>query len=112
MSKKRKTYYLEEKVIHKVKSFAQEQSTSENDAFERAVDVYEKMFQRASEYTPIPNDQVPLLLEAVDNLIYNSTRILETLPNNPLNQPVQESIEERIRLLYVIRNNFIENTKK
>jgi hypothetical protein len=104
MAKKRKTYYLDESTIQQVKQYAQELNLSENDAFERAVEVFEKFYYNADQYLPLPAHFTPLLLEAVDNLIYNSKRVLETLlPNEPRNENIHGAIEMRIQHLYEIR---------
>lgn len=109
MGKKRKTYYLDETTIQKVKSFAQQQQISENDAFEKAVSIYEKFFEQVDQYLALPKAYQPLLLEAVDHMIYQSKRMMETpYPDPQLAQNVQESLSARVSYLYEIRKVLIE----
>ncbi|WP_134701395.1 hypothetical protein [Ammoniphilus sp. YIM 78166] len=104
MGKKRKTYYLEEATIQKVKYHAQEQQISENEAFEQAVLIYEQFYRNAEQYVAIPRLYQPLLLEAVDHMIYQSQRMMETpYPDANLAQQVQESLRARINYLFEIR---------
>lgn len=109
MGKKRKTYYLDEETIQKVKLFAHQQQMSENDAFEKAVSIYEKFFEHANQYLALPKPFQPLLLEAVDHMIYQSKRMMETpYPDPQLAQNVQESLSARISYLYEIRKVLTE----
>lgn len=109
MAKKRKTYYLDEETIHKVKAYAHQQNISENDAFEKAVDVYEKFRHEAEMYQPIPKIHKPILLEAIDNMIYQSQRILETSwPDPQEEQAIRGSLIARIAYLKDIRNLFLQ----
>lgn len=108
MAKKRKTYYLDEETIHKVKTYAHEQNMSENDTFEKAVEVYEKFMHDAEMYQPIPKTHKPILLEAIDNMIYQSQRILETSwPDPQEEQTIRNSLSARIAYLKNIRNLFL-----
>lgn len=108
MAKKRKTYYLDEETIQKVKTYAHEHCVSENDAFEKAVDVYEKFMHEADHYQPIPKMHKPILLEAIDNMIYQSQRILETSwPNPQEEQTMRNSLSARITYLNDIRRLFL-----
>ena len=108
MAKKRKTYYLDEAVIQKVKDYAHELGISENDAFERALETYTKFFHESNQFIPLPKEYQPLLLESVDNLIYQSQRILETSSQSGLNPIVENSIRSRIDFLYEIRKRLTE----
>ncbi|RXT07851.1 hypothetical protein [Ammoniphilus sp. CFH 90114] len=104
MGKKRKTYYLDEEIIQRVKTHAQQQQISENDAFEQAVFIYEKFYEHANQYIPISKEFQPLLLEAVDHMIYQSERMMQTpYPDPLLAQNVQDSLSARIAYLYEIR---------
>jgi len=109
MGKKRKTYYLDEMTIQKVKSYAHQQKISENEAFENAVHVYEKFYHEASHYFSVPKEHRPILLEAIDNMIYQSRRILETSwPDETRNQDMESSLSARIDYLLEIRKLFLD----
>ncbi len=109
MAKKRKTYYLDEETIHKVKTYAHKHCISENDAFEKAVDVYEKFVHEAEHYLPVPIIHKPLLLEAIDNMIYQSQQILETSWPDPQQElTIRQSLNARIAYLKNIRSLFLE----
>ena len=107
MAKKRKTYYLDEITINKVKSHAHEQKISENEAFENAVHVYEKFYHQANQYISIPKEHRPILLEAIDNMIYQSRCILETSwQHTAEKEAIDSSLSARIEYLLVIRKLF------
>lgn len=109
MGKKRKTYYLDETTIQQVKSYARKQKVSENEAFENAVQVYEKFYHEANQYFSVPKEHRPILLEAIDNMIYQSRLILETSwPNKTKNQAIESSLSARIDYLLDIRKLFLD----
>jgi hypothetical protein len=108
MGKKRKTYYLDEGTIQRVKSYARQQEQSENDCFETMVNIAEKFFYEAEHFVPLPKEYCPLLLEAVDNLLYASKRILET--SATVDEAIRTSIEMRIERLEEIRGKLIETS--
>lgn len=109
MGKKRKTYYLDETTIQKVKNYAHLQNMSENEAFENAVTVYEKFYQEADQYFPVPKEYRPILLEAIDNMIYQSRHILETNWHaGSEKEAIEASLTARIEHLLEIRKGFME----
>lgn len=108
MGKKRKTYYLDETTIQKVKSYARQLKVSENEAFENAVQVYEKLYHEAHLYFPVPKEHRPILLEAIDNMIYQSRLILETnWPTETKDEAMESSLSARIQYLLEIRSLFL-----
>ena len=112
MSKKRKTYYIEEDTIQQVKTYAHELNISENDAFEQAVDAYKKLVYNKADFFTLPIDHKPLLLEAVDNLLYQTKRILETaLPTDHTRQTIEQSLQVRLAYLQTIRRNLTDKKK-
>lgn len=112
MAKKRKTYYLEEATIQKVKTYAHERDVSENEAFEQAVLIYEQFYLHADQYIAIPKVFQPLLLEAVDHMIYQSQRMMETpYPDSSITQNVHDSLRNRVAYLYEIRKVLINDDK-
>lgn len=109
MGKKRKTYYLDETTIQKVKKYAHQQKVSENEAFENAVHVYEKFFHQADQYFSVPKEHRPILLEAIDHMIYQSKHILNTSwPDEFKNKAIESSLSARIEHLHEIRKLFLE----
>jgi hypothetical protein len=110
--KKRKTYYIEEDTILQVKAYAHKLNISENDAFEQAVDAYTKLVYNKEEFFTLPIDHKPLLLEAVDNLIYQTKRILDTaLPNDNSRETIEQNLQTRLTYLQSIRKNLIDKKK-
>jgi hypothetical protein len=108
MGKKRKTYYLDEETIQRVKSYARQQELSENDCFETMLNIAEKFYYEAEQFVPLPKEYCPLLLEAIDNLLYSSKRILET--GASVDQTINSSIGVRIQLLQEIRAKLMETS--
>jgi hypothetical protein len=108
MGKKRKTYYLDEETIQRVKSYARLQEQSENDCFETMLNIAEKFYYEAEQFVPLSKEYCPLLLEAIDNLLYSSKRILETGTN--VDQTINSSIGVRIQLLQEIRTKLMETS--
>ncbi|RKD26758.1 hypothetical protein BEP19_16290 [Ammoniphilus oxalaticus] len=107
MAKKRKTYYLEEKTILKVKDFARKKEMSENEAFESAIHVYEKFHEEADRFIAVPKEHRTVLTEALDHMIYQSKQLFETswLPQEE-KQILEPVLSNRIELLNEIKKLF------
>ncbi|HJV47390.1 MAG TPA: hypothetical protein VJ824_16860 [Bacillota bacterium] len=112
MTKKRKTYYLEESTIRQVKHYARELNLSENDAFEKSIRVFEELYYQATNYITVPLEYKPILLESVDNLIYASRHAIETLPpDEEWTEQAYHSINQRIELLLKVRKFFLNEKR-